>query len=54
VRFLVVKTPKLLKRLEVRLVKAVWRWQRREARRSGATGALTGGAVCCERSPRSA
>jgi hypothetical protein len=46
VRFLVVKTPKLLKRLGVRLVKAVWRWQRREARRSGATGALTGGAVC--------
>jgi hypothetical protein len=25
----------------VRLVKAVWRWQRREARRYGATGALT-------------
>jgi hypothetical protein len=46
VRFLVVKTPKLLKRLGVRLVKAVWRWQRREARRHGATGALTGGAIC--------
>jgi len=41
VRFLVVKKPKLLKRLEVRLVKAVGRWQRREARRHGATGALT-------------
>jgi ribosomal protein S27E len=26
VRFAVVKKPKLLKRLEVRLVKAVWRW----------------------------
>jgi hypothetical protein len=36
----------LLKRLEVRLVKAVWRWQRQEARRHGARGALTGGAVC--------
>jgi len=46
VRFNVVKKPKLLKRLEVRLVKAVWRWQRREARRHGATGALTGSGVC--------
>lgn len=46
VRFTVVKRPKLLKRLEVRLVKAVWRWQRGEARRHGATGALTGGGVC--------
>ena len=34
-RFPVVKQPKLLKRLEVRLVKAVWRWQRRM--RSAAT-----------------
>ena len=39
VRFNVVKQPKLLKRLEIRLVKAVWNWQRREARRHGATGA---------------
>jgi ribosomal protein S27E len=46
VRFAVVKKPKLLKRLEVRLVKAVWRWQRREARRHGARGTLTGGGVC--------
>ncbi len=46
VRFNVVKKPKLLKRLEVRLVKAVWRWQRAEARRHGASGALTGGGVC--------
>ena len=46
VRFQVVKKPKLLKRLEVRLVKAVWRWQRREARRHGARGELTGGAIC--------
>ena len=46
VRWAVVKKPGLLKRLEVRLVKAVWRWQRREARRHGAAGALTGGGVC--------
>ena len=46
VRFNVVKKPQLLKRLEVRLVKAVGRWQRSEARRHGATGTLTGGGVC--------
>jgi hypothetical protein len=46
VRFNVVKKPKLLKRLEVRLVKAVWRWQRAEARRHGATGPLTGAGIC--------
>ena len=46
VRFNIVKKPKLLKRLEVQLVKAVWRWQRGEARRHGATRALTGGGVC--------
>ena len=46
VRFNVVKKPRLLKRLEVRLVKAVGRRQRREARRHGARGALTGGGVC--------
>ena len=46
VRFNVVKKPQLLKRLEVRLVKAVWRWQRAEARRHGATGRLTGGGIC--------
>jgi hypothetical protein len=45
-RFTVVKTPQLLKRLEVRLVQAVWRWQRREARRHGVTGPLRGGGVC--------
>ncbi len=43
VRFNVVKKPKLLKRLEVR---AVWKWPRREARRHGATGALTGAGIC--------
>ncbi len=42
VRFLVVTKPKLLERLEVRLVKAVGRWQRSEARRHGATGAFSG------------
>ena len=48
VRFQVVKRPKLLKRLEVRLVKALWRWQRRDAKRlgAGAAGRLRGGAVC--------
>ena len=46
VRFNVVKKPKLLKRLEVRLVKAVWRWQRGEARRHGTKGPLTGGGIC--------
>jgi Putative transposase len=35
-----------LKRLEVRLVKAVWRWQRIEARRHGVKGKLVGGGVC--------
>ena len=39
-RFTVVKKPQLLKRLEVRLVQPVWRWQRREARRQGVTGPL--------------
>ena len=36
---------KFASRLEVRLVRAVWRWQRREARRQGVTAALRGGAV---------
>ena len=46
VRFQVVKQPRLLKRLEVRLVQAVWRHLRAAARRLGARGALRGGAVC--------
>ncbi len=37
--------PVLLKRLEVRLVRAVWRWQRREARRLRMSRPLRGGAV---------
>ena len=45
-RLCVVKKPQLLKRVEVRLVQAVWRWQRGEARRHGVTGPLRGGGVC--------
>ncbi|MCC6338199.1 MAG: hypothetical protein IT380_29925 [Myxococcales bacterium] len=44
-RFHVVKQPALLKRLEVRLVRAVWRLQRATARRLGHEGTPTGGAV---------
>ncbi|MDP2274783.1 MAG: transposase, partial [Archangium sp.] len=46
VRFQVVKQPALLKRLEVRLVQAVWRHQRATAKRLGAGGPLRGGGVC--------
>ena len=46
VRFAVVKQPALLKKLEVRLVRAVWRWQRATARRLGVRKRLRGGAVC--------
>ena len=45
-RFHVVKQPGLLKRLEGRLVHALWRLQRATARRLGHEGTLTGGAVC--------
>lgn len=45
-RFQVVKQPALLKRLEVRLVQAVWRLQRATAKRLGVCGPLRGGAVC--------
>lgn len=45
-RFHVVKQPALLKQLEVRLVRAVWRLQRATARRLGHEGTLSGGAVC--------
>jgi hypothetical protein len=44
-RFVVVKRPMLLKRLERRLVRAVWRWQRQVARALGVTEPLRGGAV---------
>ena len=46
-RFSVVKRPGILKRMEGRLVRAIWRWQRLEARRLGfKTQDVTGGAVC--------
>ena len=45
-RFHVVKQPGLLKRLEGRLVHALWRLQRATARRLGHEGTLAGGAVC--------
>jgi hypothetical protein len=45
-RFRVVKSPALLKHLELRLVKALWRLQRATARRLGTQRALRGGAVC--------
>ena len=35
-----------LKCLERRLLKAIWRWQRREARRLGVGGPLRGAGVC--------
>jgi hypothetical protein len=44
-RLVVVKRPALLKRVERALVKAVWRWQRAEAKRLGAVGRQVGGAV---------
>lgn len=45
-RFRFVKQPKLLKKVERRLVQSVWRLQRAQGRRLGVTGALRGGAVC--------
>jgi hypothetical protein len=45
-RFHVVKQPGLLKRLEGRLVHALWRLQRATARRLGHEGTHTRGAVC--------
>jgi hypothetical protein len=44
-RLLVVKRPALLKVVERALVKAVWRWQRKEAKRLGVVGRQAGGAV---------
>jgi hypothetical protein len=47
VRHAVVKQPRLLKCLERRLVKSIWRWQRQRAKHSGHTGVfLNGGGVC--------
>lgn len=45
-KLVVVKQPQRLKRLEVLLVRAVWNWQRREAKSLGASAELQGGAVC--------
>ena len=45
VRLAVVKQPRLLKRLERRLVKAIWRWQRQHAKRAG-QGARFLGVAC--------
>ncbi|MEW5740829.1 MAG: transposase zinc-binding domain-containing protein [Myxococcota bacterium] len=50
-RFHVVKRPALLKRLEVRLVRAVWRLQRATSRRLGHEGTLTGPASSSWASP---
>ena len=44
-RFLLVKEPKLLRRVERRLVEAIFRWQRHRAKGLGATGKRVGGAV---------
>ena len=47
VRHAVVKQPRLLKYLERRLVKGIWRWQRQRAKHSGHGSAfLNGGGVC--------
>ncbi len=53
VRWAVVKKPQLLKRLEVRLVKAVWRQQRAKARRLGWEGRLHGAACASGSGSRS-
>ena len=46
VRWVVRKQPGLVREVERRLVRAVWRWQRAQARRLGVTAPLHGGAVC--------
>jgi hypothetical protein len=45
VRWVVRKQPGLVREVERRLVRAVWRWQRAQARRLGVTAPLQGGAV---------
>ena len=44
-RWPVVKEPRLLKSVERRLIRGIWRWQRAEAKRLGHTEELRGGAV---------
>jgi hypothetical protein len=45
-RLLLVKEPKLLRKVERRLMEAIFRWQRRRAKGLGAIGKRMGGAVC--------
>ncbi len=45
-RWLVVKNPKLLRQLERCLVRAIFRWQRQEAKRLGVEGPVSTGGVC--------
>jgi hypothetical protein len=47
VRLAVVKQPRLLKYLERRLLKAIWRWQRQEAKRAGHGAGFSLGAGVC-------
>jgi hypothetical protein len=44
-RWVVRTQPGVVREVERRLVRAVWRWQRAQARRLGVTGPLHGGAV---------
>ncbi len=44
-RWVAVKMPGLVRKVERRLVRAVWRWQRARAKQLGFQGALHGGAV---------
>jgi hypothetical protein len=44
-RWLALKQPQLVGELEKRLVRAVWRWQRHQAKGLGVKGQLVGGAV---------
>ena len=47
VRLAVVKQPRLLKYLERRLLKAIWRWQRQQAKRAGLGARFSKGAGIC-------
>ena len=47
VRLAVVKQPRLLKCLERRLVKAIWRWQRHQGKRAGQGARFSLGAGIC-------
>jgi hypothetical protein len=45
-RFVLVKEPKLLRKVERRLVEAIFRWQRHQARGHGHRGKQAGAAIC--------